>query len=290
MLMARYPDIKVKDDEEYNIIECAITHSSHTDRVLFMLDDQDNAVLLEEERLRANPYIAFRWQKAAGEHYGRSPVMKALPDIKTANKVVELILKNASIAVTGMWQADDDGVLNPDNIKLEPGTIIAKAVGSEGLKPLEMPGRFDISQLVLEDLRKRIRSAMMVDRLSQPLSNNMTATEILERSSDNAMLMAAIYGRLQAELLNPLLERAIDVLIQRGEIPFFDIDHTHVVLETKSPVANIQIQRKLRNLLDWLDAAQKLGSDTVAQLDKRKLLVSIANDLGIPSDMLLPEI
>jgi len=28
--------------------------------------------------------------------------MKALPDIKTANKVVELILKNASIAVTGI--------------------------------------------------------------------------------------------------------------------------------------------------------------------------------------------
>ena len=38
--------------------------------------------------------------------------MTTLPDIKTANKVVELILKNASIAVTGIWLADDDGVLN----------------------------------------------------------------------------------------------------------------------------------------------------------------------------------
>jgi hypothetical protein len=33
--------------------------------------------------------------------------MKTLPDIKTANKVVELVLKNASIAVTGIWQASD---------------------------------------------------------------------------------------------------------------------------------------------------------------------------------------
>ena len=86
--------------------------------------------------------------------------MTALPDIKTANKVVELILKNASIAVTGIWLADDDGVLNPANIKLVPGSIIPKAVGSSGLTPLQAPGRFDVSHLVLEDLRARIRHAL----------------------------------------------------------------------------------------------------------------------------------
>ena len=58
--------------------------------------------------------------------------MKALPDIRTANKVVELVLKNASIAVTGIWQADDDGVLNPGTVRLVPGTIIPKAPGSAG--------------------------------------------------------------------------------------------------------------------------------------------------------------
>lgn len=92
--------------------------------------------LLRQGSFSQSPVIAFRWLKAPGELYGRSPVMKALPDIKTANKVVELILKNASIAVTGIWQADDDGVLNPANIELTPGTIIPKAVGSAGLKPL----------------------------------------------------------------------------------------------------------------------------------------------------------
>ena len=100
--------------------------------------------LLAQARLAVSPFIVFRWLKAPGETYGRSPVMKALPDIKTANKVVELVLKNASISVTGIWQADDDGVLNPANIKLVPGAIIPKAVGSAGLTPLEAPGRVDI--------------------------------------------------------------------------------------------------------------------------------------------------
>ena len=63
--------------------------------------------------------------------YGRGPVMKALPDIRTANTVVEMVLKNASIAATGIWQAEDDGVLNPATVRLVPGAIIrARPIGT----------------------------------------------------------------------------------------------------------------------------------------------------------------
>ena len=102
---------------------------------------QEDPVLLAEGRFAESPAIAFRWLKAPGEIYGRGPVMKALPDIRTANKVVELVLKNASIAVTGIWQAEDDGVLNPDTVKLVPGAIIPKAPGSAGLTPLAARAR-----------------------------------------------------------------------------------------------------------------------------------------------------
>ena len=77
--------------------------------------------------------------EAGRRDYGRSPVAKALPDIHTANKVVELILTNASIAATGIWTAEDDGVLNPATIRLVPRAIIPKAAGSSGLTPLPHP-------------------------------------------------------------------------------------------------------------------------------------------------------
>lgn len=160
--------------------------------------------MLSTGRFEASPFINFRWIKAPGEAYGRSPVMKALPDIKTANKVVELVLKNASIAVTGIWQADDDGVLNPANIRLAPGVIIPKAVGSSGLTPLDSPGRFDVSQIVLEDLRARIRHALLVDQLGQVDAPRMTATEVLERGADK--LIAA--GKTpEPSVLGALLKR-----------------------------------------------------------------------------------
>ena len=146
-----------------------------------------------------NPYLIFRWSLCSGELYGRSPILRALPDIKTANKVVELVLKNATIAVSGIWQADDDGVINLQNINLTPGAIIPKAVGSSGLTPLASGANFDVSQLILGDLRERIRHTLLADRLSLLSERDMTATEVLARNADMMRVLGATYGRLLHE-------------------------------------------------------------------------------------------
>lgn len=233
----------------------------------------------------ASPVLAFRWMKSPGEVYGRSPVMKALPDIKTANKVVELILKNASIAVTGLWQADDDGVLNPATIELVPGAIIPKAVGSEGLKALEMPGRFDVSQLVLDDLRARIRHALLTDRLGQVAGPRMTATEVLERSAETALLLGATYGRLQAELLTPLVTRAWEILRRRGQVPDLALDGQAVTLDWRSPLALAQRRTHAASILSWLTTLQGLGPEAMAVADLPRAARALSDTLGIPADL-----
>lgn len=165
-----------------------------------------------------NPYIIFRWSVSSGEIYGHGPVLRALPDIKTANKVVELVLKNATIAVSGMWQADDDGVINLNNINLTPGAIIPKAVGSSGLTPLHSGADFDVSQLILKDLRERIRHALLADRLGLLSDKEMTATEILARNADMMRILGATYGRLLHEFIRPLCDRGLQILAARGLI------------------------------------------------------------------------
>lgn len=165
-----------------------------------------------------NPYIIFRWSVVSGELYGRGPVLRALPDIKTANKVVELVLKNATIAVSGIWMADDDGVINLNNINLTPGAIIPKAVGSSGLTPLSTGADFDVSQIILKDLRDRIRHALLADRLGLLSEKEMTATEIMARNSDMMRILGATYGRLLHEFIRPLCDRGLQILSRRGII------------------------------------------------------------------------
>ena len=231
------------------------------------------------------PFVTFRWIKGAGELYGRSPVMTALPDIKTANKVVELILKNASIAVTGIWLADDDGVLNPANIKLVPGSIIPKAVGSAGLTPLQAPGRFDVSQLVLDDLRARIRHTLLTDRLGAVADRRMTATEVLERSGEMTRLLGAMFGRLQAELLSPLVHRAVGILRRRGELPGLVVDGSAVELQSRAPLARLQARQDVQNVLLWLDTITRLGPEASNVLNMAEAARWLATMLGVPDEL-----
>ncbi len=273
----------------FKVLEFILPEEGVYNYTALLFEGGQNA-LLAQGRFGDNPAISFRWMKSPGEIYGRSPVMKALPDIKTANKVVELILKNASISVTGIWQADDDGVLNPANIELVPGAIIPKAVGSQGLKPLEMPARFDVSELVLNDLRSRIRHALLADKLGQMNDRRMTATEVLERSAEMALILGATYGRLQSELLTPLVKRAFNILKRRGEIPDIALDGRYVVLDYRSPLARAQGQRSVQNTLTWIESVIAMGPQAALSVNMPRAAQFLGEALGVPSDLIQKEI
>ena len=279
-----------EDGAKLRVVEAAWPDPRSGHRFAAVLDAEDGPpVLLASGLFAENPFVAFRWLKLPGESYGRGPVAKALPDIRTANKVVELILKNASIAATGIWQAEDDGVLNPATIRLVPGAIIPKAAGSAGLTPLAAPGNFDVSQLVLRDLRERIRGALLADRIAQVERAAMTATEVMERSATAARLLGATYGRLQVELLTPLIARCLAVLRRRGEIPHLALDGREVRLVYASPLARVQARADAADTILFLEAAAKLGGEAAASIDAGAAARWLGRTLGAPPEILRPQ-
>ena len=276
-------------EPRFAVVEAVIPDGTAYDYVAILDDGIGGAganEVLARGRFARSPFINFRWLKAPAEVYGRSPVMKALPDIKTANKVVELTLKNASIAVTGIWQADDDGVLNPAAVKLTPGTIIPKAVGSSGLTPLKAAGEFALSEHLLQDLRARLRHALMVDQLGQIQTPRMTATEVLERTAQMARLLGASYGRLQSELLTPLAQRALAILRRRGEIAGIVADGRLVALQHRSPLAQLQSQKDAQNILLWLQQLGSFGPEALALVDLEKAARWTGETLGVPGELI----
>jgi len=294
-LHERYPDAQIPSNviklasqdpqNTFDVMEAVVPDGLNYAYAAVLIEDESQPILLDSGAFNQSPILAFRWMKSPGEIYGRSPVMKALPDIKTANKVVELILKNASIAVTGIWQADDDGVLNPANIELSPGSIIPKAIGSRGLQPLEMPGRFDVSQLVLESLQNRIRHALLADKLAPISSPRMTATEVIERSAEMSLLLGATYGRLQAELLTPLIKRAFEILRRRGDVPDIALDGRLVAVDFRSPLARAQGQRNIQNTLSWLNTVLSMGTEGAMSVDINAAARFLADALAVPSHL-----
>ncbi|MCT4552156.1 MAG: portal protein [Alphaproteobacteria bacterium] len=249
---------------------------------------EDNILVLKEGVLQSSPFICFRWLKTSSEVYGRSPVMKVLPDIKTANKVVELTLQNATIAISGVWQAEDDGVINFNNIDLSPGSIIPKAIGSQGLSPLQTGANFNVSQLVLSDLRNNINKAFYTDVLGKPEeSKQMTATEVSARTMELYQTLTAVFSRLQTELLTPLIERAVSILKRRGEIANLIIDGNIISLKYSSPIMNVNNDREIANIQRFISSLSILGEGQLSNIiDTQKLINHLAEITSIPKGLL----
>ena len=200
----------------------------------------------------SNPMIAFRWSKASGETYGRGPLYNALPDIKTLNAVVELGLENLAMAITGMWQADDDGIINPDTIELIAGTIIPRSPQGRGLEPLTPPGNFDAAQFVLKEMRHNVKKALFNETLGSPEGTPMSATEVHERMADLAREIGSSFGRLHTEMVTPILKRCVHILQKQGKIELPKINGREVRIINTSPLAQAQHNEDVARVARWL--------------------------------------
>jgi hypothetical protein len=183
--------------------------------------------VLVDRTARACPWIIVRWMRTPGEIYGYGPLTMALPDIRTLNKAKELTLQNAALNVAGVHTAVDDGVLNPLTIRLTPGAIIPVASngGPRGpsLAPLPRAGSFDLSQIVIEELRRDIRAALFDIPLPDQIRSNVSATEIEQRMAEYNRQTGA-FGRLYIDGTRPLMQRIVDILDDEGVLPgVFDL-------------------------------------------------------------------
>ena len=245
----------------------------------------------EMKGVGSNPFICFRWSKCAGEVYGRGPLINALSAIKTTNLTIELILENAQMAISGIYQMEDDGVINPDTINLVPGTIIPKAMGSSGLQPIQAAGSFDVAQLILSDMRLNIKRALYNDMLGNPDRTPATATEVAERMADLSRRMGSAFGRLQAELVQPLLQRVIYILKKQGRIEVPSINGREVKIRSVSPLAQAQANQDISSIARFLELVGGVFGPEMLQLliDGEQTAAHLAKKFGVPESLIRDE-
>lgn len=114
----------------------------------------------------------------------------------------------------------------------------------------------------------------------------MTATEILERSAEMARVLGATYGRLQSELLTPLIVRARAILARRGEIPGYAVDDRIIALKYKTPLARYQSQQDVQNTVLWLDTVKALGAEALMAVDQVAAARWLGRALGVPGELI----
>jgi hypothetical protein len=161
------------------------------------------------------PLVVPRWMLIPGSHEAVGPMFEALPDVKTLNKLIEFVMTNADLAIAGMWIAEDDGVLNPRTIRIGPRKVVA-ANSVDSMKPLTPGSKFDVAVMEIERLQSAIRKVLMADQLTPQDGPAMTATEVHVRVEMIRQILGPVYGRLQAEFLQPLVERCLGIGFRAG--------------------------------------------------------------------------
>ncbi len=239
----------------------------------------------------SNPFICFRWSKCAGEVYGRGPLINALSAIKTTNLTVELILENAQMAISGVYQMEDDGVINPDTINLVPGSIIPKAMGSAGLQPIQAAGDFNVAQLILSDMRLNIKRALYNDMLGNPDRTPASATEVAERMADLSRRIGSAFGRLQAELVQPVLQRVIYILKKQGRIEVPTVNGREVKVKSVSPLAQAQANQDISSIARFLELVNgTFGPEmTMVLINSEETAAHLAKKFGVPDSLIRDE-
>jgi hypothetical protein len=241
-------------------------------------------------RQNYSPWVISRYMKVAGEIYGRGPLMTALPDIKTLNKVIELLLKNASLAVAGVYTAADDGVLNPNTVKILPGAIIpvARNGGPQGpaLQPLPRSGDFNVSQIVINDLRANVKRILLDESLPPDNMSARSATEIVERMKELAQNLGSAFGRLINETMIPLVTKILEVMDSRGLITMpLRVNGLEIKVTPVAPLAMAQNMEEVNAILQYSPLMQNFGADGQLALKNDFVVDYIGDKLGVPASV-----
>jgi len=235
------------------------------------------------------PYIFGRWSKAAGELYGVGQGMLALPAIEVVNEAVRLILAHGEMALSGMWQAEDDGVLNPWSVQLAPGAIIPIAPGSRGLQPLQLPStRLDIGQIVLEEQRHAIRKALFNETITPRTADTPpTALEIRQRMQELARQIGPAYARVWHEIMVPLILRIVRVLTDLGRVVMPDVDGRRIRILPASNLVRSARSEEVAKVVEWLQSLAALYGPAAVQtlVPAERFMRWSADQLDVPADL-----
>ena len=248
---------------------------------------------------RANPWIVPRWWTTSGDPWGRGPLMLALPDIKTANKTVEMVLKAAAYSLAPPLMVLHDGVVNPDTLRLAPNALIkvARTGGPMGrsIEPMDIGARVDLGQLVLQDLRGTIQKHLLARQLPPQTGAVRSPTEILERLKEYAFETNSSFGRLNHEFVPGVIARTIDIL-DRKKVPLVKwnelrIDQLTMKVKVVSPLARSQKLEDVQNAIRFAELVKSLGGDELLALvvPIEDAFVRMASELGVPNWMVRPK-
>ena len=250
---------------------------------------QESGAMLSEKGFKEFPYAVPRYLKSSNEIYGRSPAMNALPDVKMLNVMSKTSIKAAQKQIDPPLMVPDDGFLLP--IRTVPGGLNYYRAGTrDRIEPLNTSANNPIGTQMEEQRRKAIRENFFVDQLMTAQGTTMTATEVIQRNEEKMRILGPVLGRLQSELLQPLINRCFNILLRNKKLPQVpeELNNANIEIEYVSPLAKAQKTGELQALMRGIEIFGSLQnvSPVFDYLNVDNIVAHVKDILGFPTKLL----
>ena len=238
------------------------------------------------------PFVVPRYLKASHEIYGRSPAMTALPDVKMLNEMSKTTIKAAQKQVDPPLLVPDDGFILP--VRTVPGGLNFYRSGTrDRIEPMNIGANNPLGLNMEEQRRNSIRNAFYVNQLMMQQGPQMTATEVIQRNEEKMRLLGPVLGRLQSELLKPLIDRAFNILLRKNlfpQAPEF-LAGKDVEIEYVSPLAKAQKSTELQAIMRGIEIMGSLANvaPVFDYVNFDKLVKHLMDIVGVPQKILKPQ-
>ena len=257
--------------------------------------DMDEKEIIDEGGYHEMPYMTPRWEKDAGEIYGRGPGVTALADAKMLNEISKTTLKGAQKKVDPPMFVPHDGIVS--NMRMVPGgvnVVDSSFFGQTRGNPVSFAqSTADVGLGVeMEERRARnVKRAFHHELLQLFEDPRMTATQVIELSRTAQRLLSPTLGRQQVELLEPLVERVFGIGMRNFMFPPPppEMQGAEIKIDYVSPVARAQKAGESQAVIETFSVAHQLAPadpSILDNLDSDQAIRFIAESKGIPARML----
>lgn len=256
----------------------------------------DSREIVGEGGYRSFPYAVSRYAVTSGEVYGRGPAQLILPDVMMLNEMNRTTIQAAQLAVLPPLLAHRDGIL--DAIRMTPAAINYGGVDDNGrqmIQPLTTGSRPEIGLELMDQKRALINDAFW-NTLFQILVDtpSMTATEAMLRAQEKGALLAPTASRIEAEFLNPMVEREMDILAAAGVLPpmpeklmeaggLFEVEYTSPLERARRAEEGVSILRTFEQLAPL---AQIAGPTVFKRFNFDEAAKVLADVNGVPAKIM----
>lgn len=295
---AKLPESVLLDPtcQELTVIECWQRDWSEPTEIHYRqrvyLPEHKNAVIYEEHHKGDGccEYIVFRWSKASGEGWGRGPLFNILPSLRKVNFAERALMDHVDMQLGGVWSAEDDGIFNVDTVRLEPGTLLPRAPGSQPLQNVVPQGDFRMAEFALNEARINIKTALYTDQLGNPNKTPMSAAEVNQRMAELARAIGSPFGRIILEFAIPAVVRFTRICKDRGLITMPQINGKDIKLICTSPLAQAQRFEDIDNIDRFLaTVGGRLGVEMLnLVVDGSQAARELGERFRVPAAMLRP--